>query len=117
MRGPSPRVAGRVSELDREVDRDRLAPVALAREDPVAELVGDLAAAAAARLESADDRALGLGRRQAVELAAAHGDAVVDVRGLERVVQPPVRAHDLDDRQTEARREREVALVVRRARP
>ena len=112
VRGPSPRVAGRVSELDRKVDRDGLAPVALTREDPVAQPVADRAAAAAERLESADDRAFGCGRRQAVELAAADVDAVVDVRGLERVVQSPVRAHDLDDRKTEGGRELEVALVV-----
>src|SRR5262245_29118384 len=112
MRGPSPGVAGRISELDRKVDRDGLAPVALTREDPVAQPVADLAAAAAKRLEPADDRALGLGRRQAVELAAANVDAVVDVRGLERVVQSPVRAHDLDDRKTEGGRELEVALIV-----
>src|SRR5206468_1757606 len=91
VRGPSPRVAGRVSELDRKVDRDGLAPVALTREDPVAETVADRAAAAAERLESADDRALDLGRRQAVELAAADVNAVVDIRGLERVVHSPVR--------------------------
>src|SRR5215510_3892985 len=98
MRGPSPRIAGRVSELDGKVDWDGLAPVALTREDPVAQPVADRAAAAAQRFESADDRTLGLGRRQAVELAAVDVDAVVDIRGLERVVPLPVRAHDLDDR-------------------
>ena len=36
---------------------------------------------------------------------------------VERVVQPSVGAHDLDDRQAELLRELEVALVVRRARP
>src|SRR5262249_29049085 len=111
VRGRSPRVAGRVSELDRKVDRDGLAPVTLTREDPGAQPVADRAPAAAERIESADDRPLGLGRRQAVELAAADVDAVVDIRGLERVVQSPVRAHDLDDRKTEGGRELEIALI------
>src|SRR5262249_15989135 len=77
-----------------------------------AQPVADRATAAAERLETADDRPLDLGRRQAVELAAADVDAVVDVRGLERLVQSPVRAHDLDGRKAEGGRELEVALIV-----
>jgi hypothetical protein len=67
--------------------------------------------AAAERLESADDRALGFGRCQAVELTAADVDAVLDVRGFEHVVQSPVRAHDLDDRKMDGGRELEVTLI------
>src|SRR5215475_4329898 len=82
------------------------------REEKVAQPVADRAAATPERLEPADDRALGLGRRQAVELAAADVDAVVDVRRLERIVQAPVRAHDLDDGKAEGGRELEIALIV-----
>ena len=52
-------------------DRDGLAPVALAREDPVAQLVRDLRAALVA--ERGDHGALTLLRREPVELPALHG--------------------------------------------
>ena len=55
--------------LDRKVDGDGLAPVALPAEDPVAQLVIDLGLADPLVLEMVDDLALELRRRQAVELA------------------------------------------------
>ena len=51
-------------------DRERLAPVALAREEPVAQLVIDRRAAESVLFEPGDDLLLGFGRRQAVDAVA-----------------------------------------------
>ena len=64
------RLGDRHDAVIRTVDeRDRLAPVALAREHPVAQPIADRALAEAAGLEVARDRPLGLGRAEAVERA------------------------------------------------
>ena len=71
--------------VDREVDGDRLAPVALAREHPVAQLVVDLAArrALAARAARRSRACIsGVGRPSNSPLL--HGDAVVDEGRVER---------------------------------
>ena len=57
-------------------DRKRLAPVTLAGEEPVAQLVLDAALAEAVRLQPVDHLRLGFGGGQAVEEAGVDGDAV-----------------------------------------
>src|SRR5689334_20085798 len=73
-----------------EDDRERLAPVALAAEQPVAELIVDRLAADALLGQPGGDRLLGVWRRLAVEthLAAGAVDArtVVDERLGERAL-------------------------------
>ena len=99
-------------------DRDRRAPVALARDQPVAQAVGDGAAAeAAAPRRTSRPRAI----------ASASG---VPSKGPELIIVPPWPSaavsgaavpvgmlEDGHDLQAVLRRELEVALVVRRARP
>ena len=62
-------------------DRDQTAPVALAREPPVAQAVADRRLARAAFREPVDDRLLGLRGGQAVERARVDEHLVVGVRG------------------------------------
>src|SRR5207248_5410328 len=50
-----------------QYDRERLAPVALAGEEPIAQLVSDGLLTEPFLLEPVRDRALGFGRRQAIE--------------------------------------------------
>src|SRR5208282_3910428 len=57
-------------------DRDRFAPVALPREQPVAELVLDGRFAEALFLEPRGDLLLGFGSRESGDQAAVDGDAV-----------------------------------------
>ncbi len=83
-------------------DRDRAAPVALAREAPVAETKADRGLAAAALAEPVDDRTLRFLRRPPVELRGVDEHAVV--------------VDHRDDRQVELLGERGVAVVVRRHR-
>mmetsp|Transcript_28863 Transcript_28863/g.97291 ORF Transcript_28863/g.97291 Transcript_28863/m.97291 type:complete len:254 (-) Transcript_28863:1022-1783(-) len=78
------RVARRVLEADREVDWDGLAPVPLAREDPVAKLVRRLRVAEAALLEVGDDGDLARFRVEAVEFSAVDGRARAAKRQLLR---------------------------------
>ncbi|ABA48399.1 hypothetical protein BURPS1710b_3452 [Burkholderia pseudomallei 1710b] len=98
-------------------DRDRRAPVALARDAPVTQSVGDLLVAEAARLQLGRDRVDGRVVREAVVLAAvhAHGARLVAVPFLPRVgrVRLALHGNHLPDRQAILLREREVALVVR----
>ena len=101
-----------------KVDRDRLAPVALAREDPVPELVVDLAPARCrAAPRCANDVPLHLGRGLAVELPGANGDAVAGER-LPRAVRAgsPSGLTTSTIGRPNALRELEVPLVVSRHR-
>mmetsp|Transcript_66760 Transcript_66760/g.161182 ORF Transcript_66760/g.161182 Transcript_66760/m.161182 type:complete len:863 (-) Transcript_66760:217-2805(-) len=117
------RVAAGLVEGHREDDRDGLAPVALAREDPVAQLEGRHALALALALEARDHRRLALLRRQPVEpLARVDRDAVLRESRLQRLARRRRRLaalgrlHHHLDRQVVRRGELEVALVVRRHR-
>ena len=110
-------------------DRERLAPVALPAEQPVAQLVGDRRRARADRLEPLDDalpwrRPWRARRARRSSFVECHADAVAGVGlrplvgrrvgGEPAVAQPGVgRLHDADDREVELVRELEVALVVR----
>ena len=67
-------------------DRDRAAPVALAREAPVAQPVVDGEAPLALRLEPLDDPPSALRRRQAVEVARRNEHLVVGVRDERRAL-------------------------------
>jgi len=91
-------------------DRERLAPVALAAEEPVAQLVVDRAAAEVVVLEPSGDLLLRLRHVEPVEEAGVDQRAVAAVRGLLDVAA----GDDLDDRQLELARELPVALVVAR---
>ena len=91
-------------------EREGLAPVALPREQPVAQLVGDAAAAEALGLEPGDHGLLGLRGREAVEEAGVDGEAVLAEGGL--ADRGGAAADDLDDRQGHRAGEGVVALVV-----
>ncbi len=103
-------------------DREGLAPVALAAEQPVAQAEVDGALADAGPLQPLGDARLGLDDAQAVQGDARTGGVddrrVVRDEGVvpRRRVRSPVvrRFDDADDRQLEGAREREVARVVRR---
>ncbi len=58
-------------------DRERLAPIPLARKEPVAQLVVDRAAAELFFLQPGGDRLFGLGRGKAVEETGVDGGAVI----------------------------------------
>ena len=88
-------------------DRDRAAPVALAREQPVAQPVVDRAVAAALAVEPLDDRGERLAVLHPVEArVGVHDRPVAGVRELLAA------ADDAADLQPVPRRELEVALVV-----
>ena len=95
-------------------DGDRLAPVALPGEHPVAQPVADHGAAQPAGFELPGYLGLGLGRGQTVEIARVDRDAVVDERlaglGASAVGGP----HHGTNGQIELAGEFVVALVVRR---
>src|SRR5438876_11356800 len=74
-----PWIGERLGQLDGEIDGDGLTPVALPREDPVAQPVRHRRRAAPQLLQRLDDRALALKSCQPVELAAVEVDAVVPV--------------------------------------
>ena len=93
-------------------DRDRAAPVALAREAPVAQAEVDGDAAAALLREPLDDPAAALRRRQPVELAGVDEHVVLGVRDVRQLGLPLRRPDHLAHRQVERLREVEVALVV-----
>ncbi len=122
------RVVVDVGQLDRQLvvghghhpaavavdDRDRAAPVALAREQPVAQAVVDGELAQRLGLQLGHDRLLGLGCRQTVELAGVDQPLVVAV-GDERLALRHLavgRLDDLADLEPELGREVVVALVV-----
>ena len=98
-------------------DRERLAPVALSREEPVAKAVVDPLRAETALLEPGDHRGLRRDGREAVDREPRRGARAVDRDTLaaRRGVAIEGRAGDLDDlldRKPERLRELEVALVV-----
>ena len=97
-------------------DRDRAAPVALAREAPVAETVRDRRRALPPSAQPLDDRPLRLGRRQAGELAGVDEHLVVGVRRERALVRDVAvgRGDDRANRQVE--RLRELVSPARRAR-
>ena len=101
-------------------DRKRLAPVALAREQPVAQLVVDRLAALPLRLEPGRDLGDRLGRVEAVDRERAvgrgrvHRAATLELH-VGRLGDVPSR-HHFADRQIEGTRELPVALVVARHR-
>ena len=88
-------------------DRDRGAPVALARQQPVAQAVVDRAVALALAVEPVDDLLQRLAVVDAVELGRG-----VHQRAVARVGQLVAAFDDAADRQVELRGEVEVALVV-----
>jgi len=90
-------------------ERERFAPVALPAEQPVAQLVVDLALADALRLDPGGHPLLGLGDAEAVEEAAVDRGTVADV-GLAREVGG--RLHRPHDRQAVDLGELPVALVL-----
>ena len=95
-------------------DRDRRAPVALARDQPVAHPVLDGPAAPTLLLDVVGHPLLALAARQAVEPAGVHLRPVVHV-GLGQLPAVPVRRRDDDpDGQIVLRGKLEVALIVRR---
>jgi hypothetical protein len=93
-------------------DRQRLAPVALAGEQPVAQLVLGERLAVAAGHQPIDDRALGLVDAQPVQVDLGVGG--VDGRAVagEGLALPGTGVDGPDDRQAERRREVPVALVL-----
>ena len=121
-------VVGHLGQLDRqhrvghavgdavlvEDDRERLAPVALPAEQPVAQLVGDRRLAQALLLQPGGDPLLGLGDAEPVEaqlvVAAVDRRALAGERRVEVVVVG--RLHGADDRQVEGLGEVPVALVL-----
>ncbi len=94
-------------------DRDRRAPVPLAADQPVAQLVVDLLARQPLLAQPGDDRLERLARRRhAVEAPGVHHHTVARVRLGERALGARRRRDHLDDRQTVLGGELEVALVV-----
>src|SRR5207247_3877336 len=89
-----------------------LAPVALARKEPVAQAIADRALAQAALLQPRDDFLLRVRHVEPVEECAVHVRAVAEVS---LALDIPTR-HDFHDRQAELLRERPVTLVVGGAR-
>ena len=101
-------------------DRDRAAPVALARDQPVAQPEVDRLVTAALALQPGDDRPLALHRGQPVEFTRVDQVFVVGVahEGLPGLGLGAVaRGDDLADGQPERLREVVIALVVGRAPP
>src|SRR5690349_12876030 len=99
-------------------ERNRRAPIALARNAPVAQPPDGLALPAAPGLDTRNDLALGILDAQAVEEAGVDDDAVAAF-GLARERLVRIRSacrHDARDRQTIFGREFEVAAVVARHR-
>ena len=91
--------------------REGLAPVALAGEQPVAELVLDAALAFACFFQPVDDLGLGFGGGETIEEARVDGGAWI---GVALPIGIAGRLDHLEDRQLELLRELEVPLVVRR---
>ena len=94
-------------------DGEGLAPVALPGEQPIAQFVLDRPAAGTIGLEPLDDRRLGVLHRHPVEESGVHQRSVTRVRLLGDTL---FRTDNLDDLQTERRRELVVAGVVGRHR-
>ena len=90
-------------------DRQRLAPVALAREQPVAQMVLDLSVPGVAGLQPGDRGRLGRCRRQAVE-GRRIDDRAVALPCL--VVHVAAASHHADDRQVERARKGVIAAVM-----
>ena len=99
-----------------EDDRDRLPPVALTGEQPVAQLRGDHPDAGAVGFEPLDDRGLGVLDAQTVEERGVHGRTIADVGTVagDGVVEADGRLHRTNDRQAELHREVPVAFVLGR---
>ena len=93
--------------------RNRLAPVALAGEDPVAQLVIHLALADLVFHQPVDDGLFRLRNAQPVEEAAVAEHALLHV-GIGRLLHVLAARNDLDDRQAELLGEIPVARIVRR---
>ena len=92
-------------------DGEGFAPVALAAEEPVAELVVHLALAVAFFLEPGSHLLLGFRHAQAVEVLGVHHGAVVSAEVLPGSI-GGIRLHYLDDGQFKLGGELEVAAVV-----
>jgi len=93
--------------------RDRLAPVALAGEDPVAQLEVDLLLAQALFSQPGDDALLRLRNGQSIKEAGVAEHALLNV-GVGSLLHILAAGDDLDDRQTELGSEVPVAGVMRR---
>ena len=99
-------------------DRDRTAPIALARHAPVAQPVGDRSLAAARLFEPLADRPLRGGDREPVHEVRVEEGAVLDKSGIaDREMRRVLarRQHHGNDRQPVFAGEIEIALIVRRA--
>ena len=90
-------------------DRDRLAPVALTREEPVTKLVCDRPFACTVEFEPSDGRAFGVLYVQPIEEATVHGRPLTGVRITFEV---GGRLHGSDDRQIERLSELPVADIL-----
>ncbi len=102
-----------------EQDRERLAPVALAREEPVAQFVINGLLAEPLGFQPRRNPGLGVGGGKAVErqfgIRGIDADARLRLGGLKRRARSFNRfRHDTHDREPERFREGEVALVVAR---
>ena len=97
-----------------EDDGERLAPEALAGEEPVAQLVVDLAASRARRFQPREHRGLGLGVAQPVERDVLRRRVHVRPVAHERLGGKVAAGHDLHDRQIERLGEGVVAHIVAR---
>src|SRR5204863_9516822 len=104
-----PQLHRAVAELD---GGKGLAPVALARKEPVAQAIADRALAQAALLQPRDDFLLRVRHVEPVEERAVHVRAVAEVS----LALDITACHDLHDGQAELLRERPVTLVVGGAR-
>ena len=94
-------------------DRDRRAPVALARDQPVAQAVLHRGSAPAVGVEVRGDRGLRLFRWRPVELPGVHEHARLEVGLRERRAVPVLGRDHHGDRQPEQLGELEVTVVVR----
>ena len=99
-------------------DRDRTAPITLARDPPIAQPIGGSALAATQHLEPLGGRVLRFGDQQTVEKVRVEQRAVFEIGGVVDCESCRVcagRQHDRDHREAVFSRKFEVALVVRRA--
>src|ERR671916_2274451 len=90
-------------------DRDRLAPVPLAGEEPVAQAIGDLRFPGAATLEPGNHRLPGSGDAQAVQEPGVHHPPIALVGGQLHIA---LAIDDRDDWKIECAGKRVVTTVV-----